>query len=30
MLKENSSCVPFVPLFVGCMSVCDWEKRCYW
>lgn len=30
MQKENSSCVPFVLLFVGCMSVCDLEKRCCW
>lgn len=30
MQKENSYCVPFVLLFVGCMSVCDLEKRCCW
>ena len=30
MLKENSSCVLFVLLFVGCMSVCDREEGCSW
>ena len=30
MQKENSYCVPIVLLFVGCMSVCDLEKRCCW